>query len=42
MLDGYTAAARPDPLLLDRCRRLALLRLACLNDDRNLLSLALA
>jgi aminoglycoside phosphotransferase (APT) family kinase protein len=42
LLDGYTAAARLDPLLLNRCRRLSLLRLACLNDDRNLLSLALA
>lgn len=32
LLEGYTAAGPPlDPFLLDRCRRLALLRLACIH-----------
>lgn len=43
LLDAYaeTGPAR-DEALLDRCRRLTLLRLACLNDDIRLAEAALA
>lgn len=43
LLEGY-AEAGPivDEALLERCRRLTLLRLACLNDDRGLVEAAVA
>lgn len=43
LLDGYTETGPAlDEELLDRCRRLTLLRLACLNDDSALVERALA
>jgi Ser/Thr protein kinase RdoA (MazF antagonist) len=43
LLDGYVrAGVSLDDALLDRCRRLTLLRLACLNDDVRLVRSALA
>jgi hypothetical protein len=43
LLDGYTETGPAlDEALLDRCRRLTLLRLACLNDDIRLAEAALA
>ena len=43
LVDGYLEAGPPvDDVLLDRCRRLTLLRLACLNDDARLVEAALA
>jgi aminoglycoside phosphotransferase (APT) family kinase protein len=43
LLDGYAErGAALDEVLLDRCRRLTLLRLACLNDDARLAEAALA
>jgi hypothetical protein len=42
LLDGYAETGRPlHQALLDRCRRLTLLRLACLNDDLRLVEVAL-
>jgi aminoglycoside phosphotransferase (APT) family kinase protein len=42
-LDGYAERGPAlDEALLDRCRRLTLLRLACLNDDVRLAEAALA
>lgn len=43
LLDGYAEIGPPlDEALLDRCQRLTLLRLACLNDDPGLAGAALA
>lgn len=43
LLDGYAETGPGlDEALLDRCRRLTLLRLACLNDDYGLVERALA
>jgi Ser/Thr protein kinase RdoA (MazF antagonist) len=42
LLDGYAQTGPPlDEALLDRCRSLTLLRLACLNDDPRLVEAAL-
>ena len=41
-MEGYAGTGPAlDQELLDRCRRLTLLRLACLNDDLGLAALAL-
>ena len=38
LLDGYAAHGPLDPRLLDRCRTLARLRLACIHDESRLLA----
>lgn len=42
LLDGYAAVGPVDPLLLDRLRRLSLLRLACIHREPVLASIATA